>query len=338
MIMKNILKVSCLCLCAAVLSCSKNPSEGPNAALERYFNAWMDINYPGATGMNGVYVVEDQPGTGAVWSKDLPVTFISYTVRNLSGTVTANSDEAWAKQLGSWNQTYYYGQQVAMTGEGASYAGVDAILQGMRAGGTRTAVVPAWMMTYERYDDVGEYLQHTAETNAAIYTIRFLGQTDDLPKYEYNRLRDYSIGTWGVSDTLSTSAVFFKSFTDFDGEPGEMPSDTTVYINYTGRRISDGQVFDTTVADTAKLYNIYNPSKTYAPVSVTWGTEADKIKLSGNEPIKGFAYGLYAMHPGEKASFAFCYTLGYGANGGSDKNMVPPYAALRFDIELVPEP
>ena len=107
---------------------------------------------------------------------------------------------------------------------------------------------------------------------------------------------------------------------------------------YIGRRISDGQVFDTTIADTAKFYHIYNPSRTYKPVSVTMAEKAEDVKLSGSSVVSGFAYGLKAMHPEEKASFVFGYNLGYGSSGGSDTAMVPPYAALRFDVEMVPEP
>ena len=321
------------CLAAA---CSKSSDEGANVAAKRYFDAWRAINYPDAVEKDGIYVLEDQAGTGLEWNASLPVTFLTYTVRNLSGTVTSNTDETWAKQLGTWDQTYYYGQQVALTGENASYAGVDVLLDGMREGGVRTAIIPSWMMTYSRYDNPAEYLDYETEVSAAIYTVKFLGQTHNLAEYELDQLRAYSGRTWGVTDTLSTAAVFFKSHTTFEGEPVEMPKDTTVYINYIGRRVSDGQVFDTTIADTAKFYNIYNPSKTYQPVSVTWAEKATDFTMSDNSVINGFAYGLQAMHPDEKASFAFGYNLGYGSSGSG--NLIPAYAALRFDVEMVPEP
>ena len=149
-------------------------------------------------------------------------------------------------------------------------------------------------------------------------------------------MKEYASENWHVTDTLSTGAVFFKSFTEFDDDPVEMPIDTTVYINYTGRRLSDGQVFDTTIADTAKVYHIYNPSKTYAPVPVTWAEKAADIKLDGSKVVDGFALGMFAMHAGEKASFCFGFNLGYGSSGSG--SMIPGYAALQFDIELVPEP
>lgn len=331
-------RLALLPVVAALLaaSCNKNTGEGANVAIKRQFDAWRTIHYPNATEKGGIYIIEDTPGSGTNWDKSLPITFMTYTIRTLNGTVSANTDEQWAKQLGKWDQTYYYGPQIVPTGEDASYAGMDLMLDGMRKGGTRTAIIPSWMMTYSRYDSVDKYLENETENPSLIYTITFLDQTDNLVEFEYRQIRDYASRQWNVTDTLTTAAVFFKSFTQFDDEPEEMPNDTTVYINYTGRRIYDGQVFDTTIADTAKVHHIYNPSKTYAPVQISWAEDAKSIKLAGNSVVDGFAYGLKAMHAGEKASFVFGYNLGYGSSGSG--NMVPGYAALQFDIELVPEP
>ena len=216
-----------------------------------------------------------------------------------------------------------------------SYAGIDALLEGMRQGGTRTAIIPSWMCTQERYDNTEEYLKHETEGTTAIYTIKFLDQTANLAEYEYNNLRNYAASNWAVTDTISTAAVFFKSFTEFASEPAQMPSDTTVYVNYIGRRVSDGQVFDTSIADTAKFYHIYDPTRDYQPVSYKWAEKADDM-ATNNKIVSGFAHGLHQMHAGEKASFAFGYNLGYKSSAKG--NLIPAYAALRFDVELVPEP
>lgn len=324
---------------AAVLavSCSKSSVTDSNAALKRQFDAWRTIHYPDAVEKDGIYIIEEKQGDGVEWDKNLPVTFLTYTVRALDGTVTDNTDEEWAKQLGSWNQTYYYGPQVYLTGKDVSYAGIDALLSGMKVGGSRTAIVPTWMCTTERYDKVEEYLEHEVDNSiaSAIYTVTLLGQTVNLAKYEYDNLQRYSIRNWQVSDTLSTAAVFFKSFTKFDSEPEEMPSDTTVYVNYIGRRVSDGQVFDTNIADTAKFYHIYDPTRTYKPTSYKWAETVDDM-VKNDKIISGFGHGLHHMHAGEKASFAFGYNLGYQSSAKG--NLIPRYAALRFDVELVPEP
>jgi len=317
-------------------SCTKNAGEGSNVAIKRQFDAWRTIHYPDAVEKDGIYIVEDTPGTGLEWRETLPVTFMTYTLRSLDGTVSSNADEQWAKQLGVWDQTYYYGPQVVLTGEGASYAGMDAMLEGMRRGGTRTAIIPSWMMTKDRHDSVEKYLETETEIPSMIYTITFMDQTENLVEYELRQMRDYSSRYLGVADTLSTSAVFFKCFTEHQTEPLEMPTDTTVYINYIGRRISDNQVFDTTIADTAKFYHIYDASKSYSPVPVTWAENATEITMSESSVINGFAYGLKAMHADEKASFVFGYNLGYGSSGSG--NLIPAYAALRFDVEMVPAP
>ena len=338
--MNHILRTFSLVGAIALLSvsCSKTAGEGANVAIKRQFDAWLDIHYPDAKEQNGVYVIDETPGTGLEWRENLGVTFLTYTARNLDGTVSYNTDEQWAKQLGTWDRTHYYGPQIMPTGESVSYAGIDAVFDGMRQGGTRTAIIPSWMMTRNRYDAVSKYLDTETDVDPMIFSVTFLDQTENLADYEFRNLKAYAQEHWNVSDTLSTGAVFFKSFTEFENDPEEMPQDTTVYINYIGRRVWDGQVFDTTIADTAKVYHIYNSSKTYKPISVTWGENATDIKMGGNSTISGFAFGLHAMHAGEKASFAFGYNLGYGSSGGSDTDMIPPYASLRFDVELVPEP
>ena len=340
--MNHILRsIAVLPMLAAVLlapSCSKNKGENANEAAKRQFEAWRSLHYPAAVEKDGIYIIDETPGNGLEWLESMPVTFMTYTIRSLDGTISYNTDERWARQLGNWDQTYYYGPQTVITGKDYSYAGMDAMLDGMREGGSRTAIIPSWMLTYDRYGSSAEYEKHETDATPMIYTITFLGQAENFGEYELENLRSYASRNWQVSDTLSTGAVFFKSFTEFDSEPVEMRSDTTVYINYIGRRISDGQVFDTNIADTAKFYHIYNSSRNYAPVSVTWADKADEIKMNQSSIISGFAIGLFNMHADEKASFAFGNGLGYGSSGGKDTHMVPPYASLRFDVEMVPEP
>ena len=337
--MKHILRSIVLLpvLAAAVVSCDKVSGEETNAALKRHFDAWRAIHYPDAVEKDGIYIIEETPGTGLEWSENLPVTFYTYTARNLNGTIIGNTDEQWAKQLGTWDQTYYYGPQVLLTGENLSYAGVDILLDGMRQGGTRTAIIPAWLFTAKRYDTTAEYLEHEIDSKviSLIYTVTLMGQAPNLAEYEYDMLRRYSEKTWQVSDTLSTAAVFFKSFTEFEGEPAELPNDTTVYVNYVGRRVYDNQVFDTSIADTAKFYNIYDPTRTYEPVSYKFAEKVEDM-ATNNNIVSGYAYGLKQMHAGEKASFAFGYNLGY--KGSAKGDLIPAYSALRFDVELVPKP
>ena len=203
-------RLALLPVVAALLaaSCNKNTGEGANVALKRQFDAWRAIHYPAAVEKDGIYIIEDIPGNGLEWDDDLPVTFLTYTMRSLDGTVTFNTDEMWARQLGEWNQTYYYGPQVTPTGKDASYAGVDILLEGMREGGTRTAIIPSWMLTYSRYDTLEGYLAVSTDNPATIYTITLLGQTENVSANEFRELKDYAKQAWNVSDTLSTAAGY----------------------------------------------------------------------------------------------------------------------------------
>ena len=198
--MKHILPRLALLSVAALLavSCHKSTGEGANVALKRQFDAWRAIHYPAAVEKDGIYILEDTPGNGPAWNKNLGITFMTYTMRDLDGDVAYNTDEQWAKQLGKWNQTYYYGPQVVPTGKDATYAGLDILLDGMREGGVRTAIIPSWMMTYNRYDSLDKYLETSTDTPSMIYTVTFLGQTDNLKEYEYRLMKEYASenGTW----------------------------------------------------------------------------------------------------------------------------------------------
>ena len=59
------------------VSCNKNVGEGTNVALQRQFDAWRTIHYPAAVEKDGVYIIEDTPGTGAAWDKYLSITFMT---------------------------------------------------------------------------------------------------------------------------------------------------------------------------------------------------------------------------------------------------------------------
>ena len=87
--------LSLLPVLAAVLavSCNKTSGEGANVAAKRQFDAWRAIHYPDAVEKDGIYIIDDQPGTGLEWRESLPVTFATYTIRSLNGTVSSNTDE-----------------------------------------------------------------------------------------------------------------------------------------------------------------------------------------------------------------------------------------------------
>ena len=99
--MKHILPKLALLGVAAFLAaaCNKNTGEGTNVALKRQFDAWRAIHYPAAVEKDGIYIIEDTPGTGAAWDKYQSITFMTYTMRSLDGTVSYNTDTAHRSSL-----------------------------------------------------------------------------------------------------------------------------------------------------------------------------------------------------------------------------------------------
>ena len=329
---------------AAILltsACEKSPELPANYASQKYFEAYMALNYPGAspTGM-GIYIIQDEPGDGAEWDTSSQYALVSYMVRTLDGKVSANTYEDMAKQLGTYDPANWYGPTVTIIGEDMSYAGIDEMLKGMKTGGKRTAVIPTWLMTQSRYSTQDEYLDNATGNDSAIYTLTLHDQTDDITAYMGHQLDLYCKENLHGADSTylagSTDELKFGFYFDSLSRPDdtEMPSDTTVYINYTGRLLN-GQIFDTTIENVAKDAGIYSESKTYEPLPVKWGESYSDLTLDGNSTVSGFSGGLFLMHPGEKAAFAFYYALGYSTSG---KGIIPGYASLHFDVEMVPKP
>lgn len=345
----------------ALFSCIAKTEDDTVSKATDYFDAWLKINYPEARehGM-GVYVIEDTPGTGPYW--DSTYIFTTYTATSLDGTVSYTGKEDVAKQIGTYKSSNYYGPVVLTTGESLCYAGIEAILGGegtagklpkMRVGGTRKAVIPSWLMTYSRYTSADKYKENIGNNTAAsaIYTITLEEQTDDIIRLQCDITEDRGpIGIFQLqkfidekmggidsmyvagNDSLQKRGFYFQSLK----KPSEIeiPSDSTVYVNYIGRLL-DGRVFDTTIADTAKFYGIWNSSRTYEPLPVVKNGTCTKLTLDGSTTVTGFAGGIYLMHENEKARVAFSSDLGYGS---SSKGIVPAYAPLVFDLELTNAP
>ena len=265
-------------LCLLVLgACARTVETGKNDAAKRYFDAWMQVNHPGLTPTGlGAYVLSDKEGAGAGVGESDKYVRVNYTLRSLDGNVSATTWPDLAKQLGTWSETSWCGPVIWTLGEGRLSAGLDEMISSMRAGGRREAVIPGWLMTTSRYGSAEEYLGNVTGNNA-IYEVELLESIEDMDKWELDSLArffaaDYPALT--VKDSLKygfyylqTKAPAAQAGTDEGKDKEEeksdagFPADTTIYVNYTGRLLN-GRVFDTTVADTAKMYGIYSSSKT----------------------------------------------------------------------------
>ena len=342
MTMKKIIKtVAYIVMAVAAAACARTVEPGANEASKRYFDAWMKIHHPDAkpTGL-GIYVIEDEPGTGAVVTDDGFV-YADYIVTDLEGNITSYTDRNTAKQLGKFDTTAFYGPKVITTMDNTIQAGLADAIVGMKVGGHKKVIIPSWLMTYSVYDTPEEYLNTSSSYSDAIYDITITDFTEDISKYEIERIGKYlaehkeEYGNMSVADSLQYGFYYKELVPPTDTT--SFPTDTSIYINYTGRLLN-GLVFDTTDERTAKDHDIYSSSKSYEPVKIKWGEKYSDLKMgsSGSSVVSGFALTLWQMRAFEKGVGIFYSPLGYSYNGSGSS--IPSYSPLVFEIEIVAEP
>lgn len=340
--MKKIIKtIAYIVMAVAAAACARTVEPGANEASKRYFDAWMKIHHPDAkpTGL-GIYVIEDEPGTGAVVTDDGFV-YADYIVTDLEGNITSYTDRNTAKQLGKFDTTAFYGPKVITTMDNTIQAGLADAIVGMKVGGHKKVIIPSWLMTYSVYDTPEEYLNTSSSYSDAIYDITITDFTEDISKYEIERIGKYlaehkeEYGNMSVADSLQYGFYYKELVPPIDTT--SFPTDTSIYINYTGRLLS-GLVFDTTDERTAKNHNIYSSSRSYEPVKIKWGEKYSDLKMgsSGSSVVSGFALTLWQMRAFEKGVGIFYSPLGYSYNGSGSS--IPSYSPLVFEIEIVAEP
>ena len=329
---------------ALTTSCAKDNSPSTGEVSRQYLDLWMAEYHPGVTPKqeNGIYILSDTPGTGERWDNTKAYTQAYVTIRTLTGTITATDEERLAQQLGTWEEGNYYGPNLYATVEGSTPAGVESMLEDMRMGGTRTAVIPAWLTTTSRYDTMQEYIDAVTTSTHYIYTITPVAQIEDPVRWEKDSLTAYvkrhygaDIKSTAVQDGIAADSSFYfvSDTTAFIGME-KLASGTSIKLNYTGRLLN-GQIFDTTDERTAKDAGIYDPSRTYEPSSVTLASEYGEVTLGGSSNlVNGFKAGVFNLHwKGQKAVALFISSLGYSTSGKG--GAIPGYSPLIFELEIV---
>lgn len=322
--------------------CAKENTPSVGETAKEYLSLWMDKYHPGIPATNaGLYILEDNAGTGESWNIENDYAYVEVTVRTLDGDISSTTDERLSRQLGTYAKGNYYGPRYQAIGEGNSYAGVDAILDGMRIGGSRKVVVPAWMLTTKRYNTQQEYINASTISSSLIYDVKLCGQTEDIDQMEKDSLRRYvtrhfgnlAPTTYKTEEEADGTFYFFSDVSRFTDDDARGETDKAT-IHYTGRLLN-GQVFDTTIEKVAKDAGIYNASKTYAPVDVTFSSDWSGITLSGSSSlIDGFKGGLFLMkYKGQKAVVMFTSAQGYTTTGSGET--IPAWSPLQFELELI---
>lgn len=345
--MKRIILYAAMIL--SVAGCAKQAGVGPNDANKRYFDAWMQVNYPDAEleGL-GIYILEETEGSGKEVG-DAGYAYIDYKTMDLDYNITAYTDKQTAKQLGDYDTTSYYGPKFISTVRGTNPAGVASALDGMKVGGYRKFIIPSWLMNTSVYDTEAEYLNPDDEDYSAssysssIYEITIADYTEDMALWQENKIGEYFranpeiFGAMSQKDSIPDHKGFYYKQITAPVDTTSFPSDTTIYINYTGRLLN-GLVFDTTNERIAKDNGLYTSGKSYAPVQINWGeTYSDITMGSGSSSIiSGFALTLWQMRSMEKGVGVFVSDYGYQSSGSGSS--IPGFAPLVFEIEIVEKP
>lgn len=333
-------QISLLALLAlAAVGCAKEDTINTGEKAQMYLKMFIEKYYPYVEENEyGLFVLEDTPGTGRLWSADSAYTYASTTIRALDGTITSTTDENLARQLGTYVWGNYYGPKYQQLGENVSYAGLDRLFTGMRQGGTRKAIIPSWLLSTKRYGTEKEYIDACSSEQHLEYTVTLVSQSTDITQTEKDSLARYVKRHYGDIQPSAYneydadgSFYFISDSTAFIGKD-RFPADTTIKINYTGMLLN-GQVFDTTVEKVAKDAGIYKSSRKYEPSSLTVSTNYSEFKLDDNSVITGFEAGLKKMRwLGQHATVIFISSIGYQSSGSGAT--IPPYSPLLFELEL----
>ena len=324
----------------ALVSCAKEKTAGKNDDAKRYLEAWIAQNHPTATRTPlGAYILSETPGTGKL-PEDSMYVRINYSRYTLDGELNISTDARTCKKCGIYNDTYYYGPLVAYRGENQENlsAGIEEAISTMRMGGRKTVVIPGWLSGTDRYDTPEKYLEKGSGTDY-IYEFEMIECFNDSERWERDSLKRFLAANYPEAKEDETYPGFFYIKTR-EGADRKFPSDTTIYINYTGRLLNK-KVFDTTIADTAKVWGLYSASKEYKQTKINWYSDSEDFTAitmgdTNSETITGFSYGLSLMHPGEAGICFFISSYGYKASGSGSS--IPSYSPLCFELETTEAP
>jgi FKBP-type peptidyl-prolyl cis-trans isomerase FkpA len=138
-----------------------------------------------------------------------------------------------------------------------------------------------------------------------------------LKNSEETKIKNY-IAHEKLTPTITADSLRYQIMQKGNG-PVAAAGDTVV-INYTGRFLNNGSIFDTSIKDSAKKLDQRRPFK---PIHVVAGA---------HQVIPGWDEGMLLLNKGAKAKFILPSKLAYGQQG---MQIIAPYTPLAFDLEVV---
>ena len=364
--MKRIVYFSLLLLLS--LSCAKTQTVSSNAKSKLFFESWLQLSDPDAYNNGpqgwGWYCNPDKevPGTGQPVADSAWVQ-VRFTAWNTDGTIIESSEERRHRQIGDYVSYFYYGPVVWHKADATVLpAGLRNLLQDMKVGGKRLAYVPAWLNSLVGYSSSKEYFNDTENAGAPLkYEIEITDATNDITRWGVDSLVQYvghhPVCPYAKSDGAvpaekarfvrcpetskdTTNLGFWYQRLKEPDKVKAWPADTIIYVDYVARRL-DGIVFDTSIRDTARKYDLYSSAATYSPMKMKVASVFYDSKMlsssnsSESSLINGFTYAVKQMRPGEWGVALFHQGMGYAQ---TSQDAIPAYSPLLFELRMVDAP
>ena len=293
--------------------CAREVAEDSKAAELRYLEAYNQVYYQGSLvpTPSGIYYISETNGYGTRYPADEQFVFVHYTVRSLSGTIEATDDILLSKQLGTYQDSIYFGPTLMSVAPYSQYLGWNEVMKGMNEGSHKKFIMPSWLSSYNEGGT-------KAYASPMIIDIEMVEIVPDMEKWQTDTLGHIRDKRFPALDSLAYD-FYYKEIVAGTGDTSTV--NDTLCISYVGYLL-DGFVFDTNIADTAVKYGIYSSSKTYSPMEVV------KNEMSF---VGGFTKAIELMNDDCEAYTFFSFNYGYGPE---KHGQIPPYSPLMFYIKL----
>lgn len=300
-----------------ISSCATEKAESERSLHERILDAYVELNYPDAeVKSSGLVMIDYVQGTGD--TLDLyEAGYLEYSYQTLDGTYVETTDEQLAKELGWYSNSTHYGPGLFEIGFRTTYKGVEEALTGLRVGGKAKFILPPWLST--TYNDSWNM------STSIIYEVELKEVVRNIYTWQEDTMKAYAKNHYPGLDTLA-SGFYFKTLYDAGGDTLGSGSVNVYYVG----RLLDGWVFDTNIADTAKKYGIYDKTKDYSPLLVSYSEDLSTM-AEDNSLVQGFCKAIQNMDYGDKAFTMFNSELGYKGNGSGE---IGPYQPLIFWMHI----
>lgn len=165
------------------------------------------------------------------------------------------------------------------------------------------------------FDAIQEYRKKKKEELEKNNKIQMVKDIEIIEKYlKSNKIDNVKKTESGLHYVIKTS-----------GE-GEVPQNgDTLLVDYVGKDLLTGKIFDSSIESVAKEANIFHEQRTYEPMRFVWS------KNPGFIP--GFAEGLALLNKGCEASLFIPSVLAYGPQG--IPGIIEKNANLIFEVKII---